>query len=674
MYFEYFTPEDLRNSMSVEIDDSIGIVRVKLMIPVRGGVIEFHRMYRDEDIVKLNLNIAITPFYHLEGETYHLLCSRERNSELQIGNTDSAVLAPGITYTMRYQDDKHEVGGFSIYGTWDYIAVRIKDFTANGSLTGLIMPVFTNPGLPHDNCVFSVDMSDSYTTIMHKSLLEHIPHTLCIDERVVGVLCPEDALFSSMVKSYFLRTTDSNTEHSSFRNLLSATHDVMSFPQLGKFLENYNLAFDCDILPRIGDECIIRPTLHKLNRSLDLDYLRAYFEGLLFIMKQEAMLRYNTPTFDLRVAVPSFLNVAERDKVEHIWIDVRHASGTDVGKETTFVSNSVSLALFTHVSIGLPSNFVNINIDSMHTHISYCDNDGRVRTVCVGMGIGDLFQNIHRFYGNDETFVRHILQQYFNGNGIYSPDELQAIDSHIQYDQWSLFDVIENEPDIHKFRHIFHCGQFGACAIEIGTVYLIGLFYYLGKYLGEMNIGQPHAVVFSGLGIKYLSQYFRNDRSMEHLFDCVIRLVLGDDYEPWHTRILFYENSQQVISKGLLIDGMVVSETFDCFYGLDDNVNEPITFREVIDMNVRDDIHSTFRHFIDVLCSNEIRNLLAQELNIGLNIVMSNIRALEQMAMDSVHICLNENLEIKAPEDRCNSALFFWSLKYCLYKLLKNNC
>ena len=673
-YFEYFTPEDLRNSMSIEIDDSGDSLRVKLRIPVCGGVIEFQRIYRDEDIVKLNLNIAITPVYHLEGETYHLLCSKERNSELQIGNTDSAVLVPRVTYTARYQDGKHEVGGFSIYGTWDYIAVRFHDPAVNGSLSGLIMPVFTNPGLPHDNCVFSVDMSDSYTTIMRKGLLEHIPQTLCVDERVVGILCPEDALFGSMVKRYFLRTTDCSTECSSVRNQLCATHDVMRSPSLGKFLENYNLAFDYDIFPRIGDECIIRPTQHKLNRSLDIEYLRAYFEGLLFIMKQEAMLRYNTPTFDLRVAVPSFLNVAERDKFEHIWENVRHASGTADGKETIFVSNSASLASFTHFSIGLPDDFVNINIDVMHTDVSYCDGDGRVRTLCVDMGIGDLFQNVHQFYGNDEAFVRYILQQYLNGNGIYSPDELLAIDSHIQYDQWSLFDVIENEPDIHKFRHIFHCGQFGACAIEIETVYLIGLFYYLGKYLGEMNIGQPHAVVFSGLGIKYLSQYFRNDRSMEHLFDCVIRLVLGDDYEPWHTRILFYENSQQVISKGLLIDGMVVSETFDCFYGLDDNVNEPITFREVIDMNVRDDIHSTFRHFIDILSSNEIRNVLAQELNIGLNIVMSNIRALEQMAMDSVHICLNENLEIKAPEDRCNSALFFWSLKHCLYKLLKNNC
>lgn len=309
----------------------------------------------------------------------------------------------------------------------------------------------------------------------------------------------------------------------------------------------------------------------------------------------------------------------------------------------------------------------------MHTTISHCDNEGRVRTVYVDMGIGDLFQNVHSFYGsNDDAFVRRILQQYLNR--IYSQDETQIIDSHIQYDYWTLFDVFENESDVAKKSRILHCDQLGACVMEIETVYLIGLFYYLGRYLGEMNIRQPHAVVFSGLGIKYLSQYFRDDRSVEHLFDSVMRLVQGDDFESRNTRLLFCENPTQAISKGLMIDGMVVEEEFDCFYGLDDNVNNPVHLREVMDMNVRDDIHSTFRHFIDALSSNEIRTILSRDLNISLKSVMNNIGDIEHMAMDSVSMCLNENLEVNNPEYICNDTLFFWSLKHSLYELLKNNC
>lgn len=674
MYFEYFTPEDLGNSLSIEAGTPNGSVRVRLSVPVRGGIIEFQRLYHDEDIVKLNINIAITPFYQMKGETYHLLCSKTRNTELHIGNTNSAILAPGITYTARYQDDKQEVGGYTIYGTWDYVAVRFNDSAVNGSLTGVIMPILTNLGLLQDNCVFSIDMNDGYTTIMHKKQYEQLIRPLCVDEHAVGILCPEDGLFKSQMKRYFLKTTDRYTAYSSFRNLLRTTYDVAHNPKLGKFLENYNLSFDYDISPRIGAECIIRPSLHNLCRPKDVEILCAYFEGLLFIMKQEAMQQYNSPTFDLRVAVPSYLNTAERNILEHIWENARQASRTDDGKETTFVSNSASLALSTHFSMALPDDIVYINIDSMHTQISHCDNDGRVRTVFIDMGIGDLFQNVHGLYGNDDAFVRHILQQYLYGNGLYSQDESQTIDFHILYDQWSLFDVFENEHNENKKRDIMHYGQLGACAMEVETVYLIGLFYYLGGYLSGMNLRQPHAVVLSGLGSKYLSQYLRNGRSIESLFDNVMRLVQGDDYEPRNTRVLFYNNPTQAISQGLMIDRMVDDETFDCFYGFEDNVNEPVTFREVIDMNVRDDIHSSFRHFIDILSSNALRTVLSRELNISLDIVMNNIGAIEHMAMDSVNMCINEKLEFNKPEYTCNDALFFWSLKHSLYELLKNNC
>lgn len=44
------------------------------------------------------------------------------------------------------------------------------------------------------------------------------------------------------------------------------------------------------------------------------------------------------------------------------------------------------------------------------------------------------------------------------------------------------------------------------------------------------------------------------------------------------------------------------------------------------------------------------------------------------MAMWSVYLCLKESLEVNKPEDRCNDALFFWSLKLSLYEWLKENC
>lgn len=667
MYFEYFTPEDLRSGLSVERGDSINSVIVRLKVPVRGGIIEFHRVYHDEDIINLNINIAVTPFYQLERETYHLLCSMDINTKLFIGNSNSTDLDTSVTPTTRYLDNNREVCCYTIHSSWDYLTVCSYP-SDNGSVVGIVIPIFRRNHVTKGGCVFCVDIGDSYTSIMHKKHHERVPQTLCIDESVVGVLCPEDESFKSQIKRFFLGTSDTTRAYTPLKNLINITYDVMRNPLSGKFLENYNIVLDYDDFQMGGAERVFRLSPHNLKRPLDEEILRDYFEGLLFIMKQEAMLRYNSPTFDLIVAVPSYLNEAERTMVEHLWENARHASGTEVAQDTAFVSNTAALSLFTRYSFAHPNGFVNIDIDSMHTHITHCDNDGKIKTVNIEMGIGDLFQNTMRLYGNDKSFVSRVIHSCL---GVYSPNEIQKIDSHIQSGQWSLFDVFENEQDGNKIRHIMHCGKLGACAREVETIYLIGLFYYLGRYLGEMNIRQPHAVVFSGLGAKYLSQHFMNDRSVEHLFDSVMHLVRGDDYESQNTRLLFCDNPTQAISKGLMIDGgMVVDEAIDCFYGLDDNVNNPVHLHEVRDVKVRDDIHSTFRHFLDVLCANELRTVLFGKLDICLE----NIDVIANLAMKSVDMCIDENMEALKPEYKCNDALFFWSLKHSLYEWLKENC
>ena len=180
--------------------------------------------------------------------------------------------------------------------------------------------------------------------------------------------------------------------------------------------------------------------------------------------------------------------------------------------------------------------------------------------------------------------------------------------------------------------------------------------------------------MFSGLGATYLTQCFGHARSAERLFDSVMQSMQGDDYEHENTRILFYDNPTQVTSKGLMMDGMELNETIDCFYGMEDNANEPIRLHEIIDTNVRDDMHRTFQHFIDMLASHEIRDVLFQELDISLDRVMRNINNFAHMAINSVDLCINENMAVNGPEERCGNALFFWNLKHSLYEWLRSNC
>ena len=134
-----------------------------------GGVIEFQRFYHDEDIVKLNLNIAITPFYHLERRSMIICYARRRKTTgLQIGYSDSTDLDPRVTHTTRYQDDECEVGGYTIHNSWDYLTVCSYP-SDNDAVVGIVIPIFKWNHAANDNCVFCVDIGDSYTSIMHKS-------------------------------------------------------------------------------------------------------------------------------------------------------------------------------------------------------------------------------------------------------------------------------------------------------------------------------------------------------------------------------------------------------------------------------------------------------------------------------------------------------------------------
>ena len=157
---------------------------------------------------------------------------------------------------------------------------------------------------------------------------------------------------------------------------------------------------------------------------------------------------------------------------------------------------------------------------------------------------------------------------------------------------------------------------------------------------------------------------------IEYLFDSVMHVVQRNNHKQGNTRVLFYDNPTQAIAQGLRIDRRPIEETFDCFYGLDENNNVPVRLCKV--NSIRDEMYHTFRHFLDDLGSADIRNVLVGDLNIHLNIVITD--AILNMGSDSINMCIDENMQVYSPDARCDKALFFWSLKHSLYGWLKRNC
>lgn len=99
LYFKFFKPEDLKDNFTME-ENMDGSVKVSLRVPVQGGNVLFEKTYRNnpaeniqEIVVKDKFNLAIFPFYRLEGNDakyncYEVMLGHDGNTTLRFYNHD----------------------------------------------------------------------------------------------------------------------------------------------------------------------------------------------------------------------------------------------------------------------------------------------------------------------------------------------------------------------------------------------------------------------------------------------------------------------------------------------------------------------------------------------------------------------------------------------------------
>lgn len=675
-FFKYFTIEDLQESLSIrELDEE---VEVKLQVPVRGGHVEYHRVYQKEDIVQMNLNLAITPLYSLQDETYHLFCSKDKSVEIQIEHSEDFGNYKDVAYTQRHLYNEQETGCYTIKQAWNCISVHFFISSHNEKVSGMVFPRFRQVPPKLNECVFMVDISDTYTTISYKTNHDNYAvNPLCLDrnEDFLGILCDADDDFKAQLDRYFIGRRDSTKTLSVFRNVLSITGDVLYDPTNGRVLENSNIAFGYYDFPNtVGNEMLVYPSTHNLRHDTsNQEYFRIYCEELLFLMKQIAVKQYHRTTFDIIIAMPSHLVAVERNIYRHIWDMARQTSGTDICNDTFFLTDSFPLVANVIHSMPVYGTLVNIHIDSNHTLISLYDYKASIKTLCVDMGIANLFQNSQKLFGDDEDYVYRLSRE--NIIPYISSENANALGFCIHQKGWSLFDVLEYlSIKDEKIR-----GPLNGHIRDVVAVFLFGIFYYLGRYFDEFNITpQPIAIAFSGLGAKYIEKCVGETEEIENLFEKFIFLFKerifpqkNDHNNLRQSRVLFY-NTSHIISNGLTADARALNlaQTFGYYYGISrsfDTKNDPLLLEEVKDMNVRDSIAASLHGFVGIL------DLIRRDVRfLDLGFSFNNIELIMEVGYRSVNECIREYMGTSGSESECKEALFFLSLKHGLYEWFKH--
>lgn len=660
LFFDYFNIDDLHELFEIIRRDDEKI-DVRLKIPVRGGLIEFTRIYGESDIVTLNFNLAITPLCRVDNETYHIISTHDESVEVLVGNSETGVLNNDcITSNVRGHNGNLVTESYTIKDKWDYIIVRYYSSIANESVIGLIIPHFFAIEHINQECDFCVNMSDDYTSISHNTPHEYDAHPLCIDEPIVSILSPDDIVFKSQLQRWFLLPSSPNEITSPINSLLC----VDNVSQDRRLLENFNIVFNYVAFLQ-NSKSLCKIVVRDLNHPNNRENLLCYCEEILFIMKQKALWKYHRPTFSLIVSVPVYLNKQEQSIFKDVWMEARQKSGTGIATDTYFISDSVVQNSFLHrfLQLAPTRSFVNVNIDSLHTFISYCNNNGSIKSLNIDMGIANLFQTSRKF-ANDDSFVQHLIQKYFHS--IFPIEKTQKISSLAQSFHWSLFDVL-------KFvfkdgeREFLNCHILGDYIKEVEIVFLIGLSYYLGKYLRERNLAIPNAIVFSGIVSQHPTMFNSDIRAIKCLISMVLEKTQRDN-KAINVEVIFKDGSKQGIPSPIMTENLVITEEKDVYYGIDDILENHIPVQVILDL--RDKLRHSYNEFMYVLDSIEIKHYLYHHLGLRLNLTDYLKNRGFTMSIDE---CLNEYFYLNQYEENqiCKESLFFWGLKHSLYEYLK---
>lgn len=202
-YFKFFRPQDIKNQLTIT-EGTDKSVKVTLIIPVKGGTVKLEKIYvndkqcrREEIVMKDRFNLAIFPFYRLEGvdskyNCYEVMLAHDGNAELAFYNNDINDLNDTELETKkrsrvnvskvvtRTKDESPVTGITTTYyhlgasgenesgeGSFQFLQVRFSD----GS-HGLVVPDWSRgpSGFGDDEYIFCVDFGTANTHVSYARL------------------------------------------------------------------------------------------------------------------------------------------------------------------------------------------------------------------------------------------------------------------------------------------------------------------------------------------------------------------------------------------------------------------------------------------------------------------------------------------------------------------------
>lgn len=706
LFFKYFKAENVSNHLKID-DLAGGGIEVKLEIPVKRGSITFKKTYHREDIVKLELHLAILPFFRSKAIEldYTIGLQDVRYNKVQeiiIESYENGTQYILCNPVIRRPEESGSLIKSIYYKSKEFDSLRI----GNNELSGFIVPIMKVYS-SNQQVSFAIDFGTTNTHIEYKNGAN-------VENALDSI--PNAPIWQSLLDTNAKNLPEQIRSNSEFeREIIPYQFNEESnykFPFRTALIYNNEINFDqpLEVFRHVNNYFLLEKVFYtqsvKLHTKLkwgnynnpeDKKLVESYIDYLMHIVLYKTLLLNGNP---------------ETTKIT--WFYPVSMDSFELGIFTQTWKNS-------YQRIFKNKNVDNINAipESIAPYLHYRSQyPGLSLSIDIGGGSSDIavFQNANdlpefissfKFAGNalfgdgfsDSAFSNNSdLNGYvnsFKGIAIRAIDAMTASNAgNIKEIFADIVDKRKNSADFSSF--LFSLESEGGIDFKYANllrqdkklklpilIFYAAVIYYSANLLKKFGVNEiPKNILLSGTAAKTIKIIDSQDKSpnASKLFKYIFEQVMG--LETNKLNVALSDNPKEITCKGVLKTGVNVNiancpmvfwlgGNNDSIWNEALNKNEDIQrmpfYKDLDDNNNKILIENSINVFYELLDS-YLRNI-----NIDGEFGIDNIAYLKFKEIRSLNIkdFLDQGLKAfyKSPEKHIEETLFFYPLIGILNKL-----
>lgn len=728
-FFKYFNIEDLLDGkknmyeMTIENpdDQDARIVIVTLNLPLKGGIMKFVKEYHNDAIVDCwdaadSFDLAIFPFYRMKNGSkniYNIMfgfTAGEKSLNFYTLDNLSTPLTPRSDKLRTNSSIKtHHI---CLESAFDLFTIEAKGATA------LVIPLMNYNSVSNTfdfydaqvgtEYTFCVDFGTTNTQISYgekgKTDVTNIKTLDITTDDLQTVLLNEPGTgenfelgfeqfsqFLTFIKTELMPSIiGSNTYKFPMR---TAVCEVRNLSNAGATLfGTINIGFDYINEFKGASSNVYKTNLKWANTVRDTmskERIVKYFEELMWIMKNKAVLNGARPDIHLVFTYPQSMRRSQVDKFQQYWDIARENVGAYI---TSGQANNKALTVralegvapyYSFLNqLGYSDTYTNVDIGGGTSDIVYINKDAHVSMAYSAVfAANDLWGDGTNPAANKQNgfYAYYLASQYYSDVKEIEQSHLKDFVDNQANSSADIISFLFSKDNIYRFSDALMASQ---DMRKLMLIHFCSIIYYMGISFLRDEVDIPYHITFTGMGSKYISLLGSQDSVSD-----IIKAVLSYRLNPENINVPNIDVTFAEQPKLVTANGGVVLHGFSLLTGGDSS--QSINPEKSLVYGWKDEEYSTnmisindidskkagvlaeFDRFLKMFDDPNFADLIYDNTEINCqgiqSMFMANGRNLADASFRSVASLQQQALA--AGQNRVEEPMFFWPLKDALFQL-----